>query len=691
LEEVDVSARPSANSAVETRAEGKTDAQGRFRLRQLLPGYYDLSFHRTRFVSKYLEIWQLTVSPAPLSIQLQPSPTIQGRVVEAAGSPVSNAWLTLFRLEPPRRPVSDPEEEEEPPEPARHRAETVSYQYRDAQRTEAGGTFVLDTPEPRAWLLRAEAEGFTPVERELTSPAKDVWLVMGVGPSVEVTVVDEQDRPVPHARVGLFQSGSREAFAVDVTTDEAGSGVLRGVEPGQYGLVAISSSKEAFRLAAASVDVRGEKPQRVRLKFLKGVSLSGQVVNRTGNPIPGVEVWTTPVPKPVLPLDASMGLLVSALPDMNLENEDSWRRLLLRLQQRHTLSAARVRTGPDGRFTVPHLLPVLHRLTFSKQGYVLARPLDAKQGVERLRWLVVPPGQQEQRVLMIDNGRVSGRVVRAGDGEPVLDFKIDSIPITSTDGRFTMSAGAPGPHSLELVAPGVGGLRREYTAQEGEDVDLGDLVVGEGRPVRVRVEDAATLLPLAEVRLELGKDTQHGVPSREELEHRSDPELIEAAVELDEPDPQPEASSLTPIEVGLASRPETEQDGTCLLPDVPARPLILIAERGGYEPTARLLGPGEQEVTFRLRPWATVQGWVRVGGAPIAKGKVYFDSLDGRGLEHLEVRNGWYSGHSLRPGLYRVSAECDGCPEPSPVFTVKTLEVPGPQSTFQVDLQPPSP
>jgi hypothetical protein len=217
----------------------------------------------------------------------------------------------------------------------------------------------------------------------------------------------------------------------------------------------------------------------------------------------------------------------------------------------------------------------------------------------------------------------------------------------------------------------VGGLHVKYETREGEDVDLGDLVVGEGRPVRVQVEDAATALPIPDVSLKLRDEAPRGTPAQ-----------VERA---DEPE-ESGGRSISEVELGLELRPETGRDGRCLLPDVPTRPLVLSAERKGYEAVSAVLGPTEQEITLRMRAWATVQGWVRVNGKPISKGDVTFYTQEGRRQGDLEVRNGWYSGHNLRPGRYIVRADCDACPE-APVFLSQEVDVPGPQGTVSVDFQ----
>jgi protocatechuate 3,4-dioxygenase beta subunit len=660
LEKVSVRAKPSANSMADTRDEVETDAQGRFRLRSLAPGLYDLRFKRARFLTHKLETWPLTDRPDLLTVKLQPAPTIQGRVVDTAGTPLRDVEVRLFTVERARVQEGsfDP------------LAEGLSGLYTRGALTAPDGTFILDTEKPGAWVLQTESAGFTSVEREVTSPAKDVQIVLGTGTSVEVTVVDGQEQPVPHANVMLWND--EEYLTMEVTTDATGRGILQGLKPGQYGLVATPPKGQGFRMAAVSLALHEEKNRQVRLRFDDGLSLSGVVVNRAGAPIPDVDVRARFLPKRKSQESPPRSGGDDVRRGVDLQDIESVRHILYRRlgPEQHAVPH-QVRTGPDGRFTLPHLQPFIHRLSFEKSGYVLAVPLEETEDGIQLQpeWLEAMPGQEELRVQMNYQGRVSGRVVRAVDGEPISSFQIDGHPYTEPDGTFTLTAGEPGPHTLDILVPGVGGLHVQYEAREGEDVDLGDLVVGEGRPVRVRVVDAATGRPLAGVDLELLEEAPGGTPAPVEREG----------------DRAERGISLTQEELGLESTPETGRDGTCLLPDVPTRPLRLTAERNGYEPLSVVLGPGEQEVTLRMRAWATVQGWVRVNGQPIAKGDVNFFTMEGRRVGDLEVRNGWYSGHRFPPGRYLARAECDSCPNPEPVFVIQHLEVPGPQGTLSVD------
>jgi protocatechuate 3,4-dioxygenase beta subunit len=633
LEGALVSAAPHELSLAETDAEAHTDAQGRFRLRSLEPGSYEVSFQLERFLSQELKGYSVTQRPEPLSIQLQPAPVIKGRVVDASGNPLAKATVSLYRIGQRASPSSE-EEVEEPREVNIVDGEVTVYEAET--RTGPDGTFILDTPAPERWRVHVEREGFSPVHRHVTSPARDVWLVMGSGASVEVSVVDERDRPVPGAQLDLRSEAHGSRGRIKASADEAGHAVLQGLEPGAYSIAASPPDGKGFRVASAQLSLRGELTQRVRLRFDAGQSLLGIVVDRAGRPIADVEFRARPGKWPSDEVLASLSLSQE------------------RLERLDYLAPHTTRSGKDGRFVLPHLLPVPYLLQFEKLGYTLAGSAEDVANPERSGMLRAEPGQGELRVVLMDLGRVSGRVVRA-DGEPITSFELDGTPHTSPDGTFITAAGPPGRHMLSVLAPGVGGLQQEYEAREGQDVDVGDLVLGEGRPVHVRVVEASSALPLRHVELEL----------REE----------------------PKGRTLDPVELGYDGEPITDLAGRCELPDVPARPLGLTATHKGYEPAHVVLGPEEREVTLRLRRWATVRGRVLIGGVPMSKGEVHFYTPEGERVEQLQVSGGGFSSQLLRPGRYVARAVCDGCEEPEPAFRHRWVQVPGPGETLVLELE----
>lgn len=616
------------------KAGGRTDENGRFRFASFPPALYELSFDRERYLPQQLEAWPLTANPEPLTLQLQRSPTVEGRVVDASGNPLPEVTVELLKADG----LSSFVTEEGDVIQFGELSKPVFLRESDAV-TGPDGTFVLDAHELDGLRVRAVREGFSPVERAVTAPARDVWLVLGTGASVELTVVDEQDRPVPGAQVDLWSGSDERDPRMAATTDEEGQVALRGLEPGDYTLMAIPPSGQGARLASTELRIRGPASRRVRLRFEAGASLSGLVVDPSGRPIAGVDVKA----RPMDPGDTGSASLELALTRVGNARE----------ARSHTTATS---TGPDGRFTLPHLLSMKHRVSFHKQGHHLLEPKPGEEDGLALGEdsLSATPGPGSLRVVLRYGGRVSGRVVRA-DGEPVTSFRVDGDPRESPDGTFTDVPGKPGKNLLRVFVPGVGGVVREYESREGQDVDLGDLVVGDGRPVLVRVVEDATSLP---------------VPGAQ-------PWLQE----------EPEGRLVHPRELGYQPPTRGAEDSTLLLPDVPARPFTLSVKHHGYEPAKVPLGPDQQEVTVRLRAWATLRGQVRVGGQPLASGRVNFYDAEEGHEGFLRVRNGEFSGSLLPQGRFVASARCDGCEEPRPVFLNQVVDVPAPGQTLTLEFE----
>jgi len=475
--------------------------------------------------------------------------------------------------------------------------------------------------------------------------------------SVRVLVVDEEDRPVAQAQVALWtRPWAPLDFGHLVTrsrTDATGSAVFRELEAGPYLLAATLDSGTRFRRVVRPLELRPEEAASVRLRFEDATTLCGVVVDEAGHPLEDVEVRVSP--------------------SSNWARSESLAAystfLRLGAEPRLTSSA---RTGPDGRFTVPHLLPLPHDVTCHGRGYTqVTASTSSSEGEDlpevvpesfNLGYLRVPPGTGDCRLVLAYRGSVSGRLARA-DGAPITSFIIDGESHHHPQGAFTLHSRMTSRYdfvpALRIHAPGFVGLEKD--AEEwGRDVDLGTLVLEEGRPVRVRVVDARSSLPLGGASLSFRDDLRD--------------------------------QSLGGTELGVPERfhLQTEQDGTCLLPTVPARPLCLTVERKGYRRASAVLGPEEREVTVPLRAGAVLQGHVRVGGEPLPTGlvKVYspgwFDSLD-RVAELLQVHNGWYSGQGLPAGRYILRAAGGGDSGSGPVFLPRSVEVPE-EGTVSLDL-----
>jgi hypothetical protein len=387
--------------------------------------------------------------------------------------------------------------------------------------------------------------------------------------SLRILVVDEEDRPVPQAQVALWtRPWDPLDFGHLVTrseTDATGSAVFRELGAGPYLLVATLDSGTRFRRVVRPLEPRPEESESVRLRFEDGTTLSGVVVDQAEKPLADVEVRVSPSS------------------DWARDESFAEYSALLRLGNEPLLTSS-VHTGPDGRFTVPHLLPLPHDVTCHRWGCTQLTVSDSYPVDENLPevvpepfslgYLRLPAGTSDCRLVLAYQGSVSGRMVRA-DGAPITSFVIDGESHHHPEGAFTLHSRMTSRYdfvpALRIQAPGFVGLTKD--AEEwGRDVDLGMLVLEEGRPVRVRVVDARSSLPIGGARLSF----------RDELR----------------------GQSLDGTELGGVSERfhlRTEQDGTCLLPTVPARSLSLTVEHEGYREATAVLGPEEREVTLCLR------------------------------------------------------------------------------------------
>jgi hypothetical protein len=475
--------------------------------------------------------------------------------------------------------------------------------------------------------------------------------------SVRILVVDEEDRPVAQAQVTLWTRPWEPLdFGHLVTqsrTDATGSVVFRELEAGPYLLAVTQESGTRFRKGVRPLELHPEESRSVRLRFEDGTTLSGVVVDEADNPLTGVEVRVSPSS------------------DWARSESFAAYSSFLRLGGEPRLTSS-VHTGADGRFTVPHLLPLPHDVTCHGPGYTQLTVSSSDSVGEdlpevvpesfSLGYLRVPPGTGDCRLVLAYRGSVSGRLARS-DGAPITSFTIDGESHHHPQGAFTLHSRMTSRYdfvpALRIQAPGFVGLEKD--AEEwGQDVDLGTLVLEEGRPVRVRVVDARSSLPLGGASLSFRDDLRD--------------------------------QSLGGTELGVAERVQlqTERDGTCLLPTVPGRPVSITVEHKDYREATAVLGPEEREVTLPLHARAILQGHVRVGGEPLPTGlvKVYSPGwLDrpGKVVELLEVHNGWYSSQALPPGRYILRAVGGGDWQSGPVFLPRAVEVPE-EGTVSLDL-----
>ena len=369
-----------------------------------------------------------------------PPPVLEGTVKGPDGKPVEKALVIA-------RPVDLP------------LGETPLY-----ARTDAAGRFQIRLTSGGLHHVRVEAAGLAAKKVEKVRAGAPLAVTLAKGATIEGTVRDSHNAPVPKARVvarddsglggpGLFEP---DAGVLVTTTDAKGQFRIEGVGPGLHSLTARARRAGYGRRA----NVR--PGSRVDLLLLPGATIFGRATGPRGEPVAGATVTTG--------RDE-----IGPLGDSPVETTDS-----------------------SGQFELLGLPPGTHWLVVRHKdfapgvvtGVTLEREASAKVDV------TLGPGL-----------RVIGRLV-GGDGRPVkgkvhvqeVDERRAPRSLSDLlraeaglDGRFELPPAPPGSYALAVGAPGHAGQRVEVNvpAQGRAPVDLGDVTLEVGLAIRGRVRDQA--------------------------------------------------------------------------------------------------------------------------------------------------------------------------------------------------------
>jgi hypothetical protein len=386
----------------------------------------------------------------------------------------------------------------------------------------------------------------------------------------------------------------------------------------------------------------------VRLVFREVGDLHGQVVDETGQPLPDVEVRAVP---------SRWGR--DGDNDAGLVPHGS--RLMAQWLGQ---SGSPCRTGPDGRFTLSGLQMSGWLVTALKEGYVL----DTRAMSSSFRWLgplvgvyAIPhPEEGSLRLVLRRGGQVTGRLV-GPDGSPLRDFQLNGYDVESPEGRFLWSLESGAETVLTFNAPELAGAVRRVHGREGEAVDLGDVVLEEGRTLRVRAVDAESGQPLLSAWVEeVAPDTrgEFGSSLRYRPPYDGDYDPVMAEVEAQEELERRRAAG-----------------GAMTLEHVAEEPLVLVVHAEGYRTARVTVGTTEQEVTVPMHTGARLEGRVLAGGQPLKSGRVSLFSPQGERVATGYIRDGKYDASGLEAGRYLVGVFPTVHP-PRPVFQSQQVEVP---------------
>lgn len=184
--------------------------------------------------------WTLDADPAgPLRLE--------GQVLDPDGKGVAGALVAITTV-PPRSVTADDD-----------------------------GSFVIDKLVARTYQLGASTDALVggPVFYKLRDGADPVVIHMAAGAAVDVTVVDDQQRPLPGATVKLLDTSERTA-----QTDVKGRVTLGPVRPGW---VAVQASAPGFANAGGLTTIGAAGAHAtLTIALKKGVAVSGRVVDERG-------------------------------------------------------------------------------------------------------------------------------------------------------------------------------------------------------------------------------------------------------------------------------------------------------------------------------------------------------------------------------------------------------------------------
>ncbi|HEX8700548.1 MAG TPA: carboxypeptidase-like regulatory domain-containing protein [Myxococcaceae bacterium] len=579
----------------------------------------------------------MTSPPETLDLQAQEAVLVRGMVVSEDGKPVAGVSLFLFDSTAQSKPRSLGHTE-----------------------TSEAGTFSLEAPQPGRYRVKLSHTEFLETEEAMAAPAGEVRLVLRAGASVEVEVVDEAGQPVAQAYVELIPTAPEVRSYRGRTgfTDKAGRVTLRGVEPGRQRLVASTPVDQPARTIGREMEFQGSERRQARLQFEEGLWLSGVVVDAVGQPVAGAEVRATPAA-----MVGSREYEDADLAPIAERLESEWF---------SGLDSPRL-TGPEGRFSVPHLRSGTWLVTALKEGYSFDAEATGgkRRSVGPLSGVLVEAGASEVRLVLARVGHVQGRLVRA-DGSPITRFQLNERLQEDEQGVFRWPIFSTGEAVLAFAAPGLAGTVRKVPVRESVDVDLGEVKLAPGRSVRVQVVDARTAEPVVGARVDL-RDPADVEPDRER------------SLLFRMPDEPPEAAPGQAVYVSPRLI-QTEQDGTVTLPNVEARPLLLRVEHADYLDARAPLRSEQSAITIALQGGAWLEGEVRAGERLVESGAVMLKTLQGTTLDYATISDGMYSAGPLEAGRYIVEADSSDDLRPPPVFLPKSVEVPA-SGTVRLDLE----
>ncbi|PTL83864.1 carboxypeptidase-like regulatory domain-containing protein [Vitiosangium sp. GDMCC 1.1324] len=396
--------------------------------------------------------------------------------------------------------------------------------------TNAEGRYRLGVITPGVSHLRVLARGHSELmEKVDLLPGKHVVdLTLSSIPVIEGILVDARGQPVEGENVELrLPEEEDDKLPLDrETTGPDGRFALDAQHPGTYQLEVGNKRTRWQRLMV-------EAPARLTVRTERLPSVTGELVDETGIPVPNVSIrllsddptashdllaysgtdrhgrFSMCAPKPghYRVLAELQKATVTHIASQEVEVGEAGAQVRLRFEAGQPLTVVVVdrrgqpledtsvsvesslrkwsdhsysgeRTGPDGRVTFQRVSGDALEVHVSKADFWrLANPTSAaRPGAVRLN-----PGDSEVRAILVRQAFVSGRFV-GRDGEPITAFTVNGEAQEDEQGGFALPIERTGILSIDLAplpaVPGTAPVHLSVSVQEEVDLALGTLSVG---------------------------------------------------------------------------------------------------------------------------------------------------------------------------------------------------------------------
>jgi protocatechuate 3,4-dioxygenase beta subunit len=276
--------------AASTAFAGTTDAEGRFAVRGLPAGTFDLEAKRSGFAKRIVPAIEIQPDQPAVDvgeITLQPGETVQGRVTDRAGAPVEGVEVQVAEAGGGMMMMVMGDG------PGPKQAEP------DAITDPSGWFTVVDLAPGKKYSFRLGRPGYVgtsvgPLDVPRVEP---IEAVLDPASDVIGTVTNGSGEPIAGAQVSMSRTrtvemGNNVMKAIMMMSDDSdaqGRFVFEDQEPGTISLSAVASGYQEAKLDSVEVP-KGRDLEGIELPLEAGAVVQGRVLAPDGRPAIGASV-----------------------------------------------------------------------------------------------------------------------------------------------------------------------------------------------------------------------------------------------------------------------------------------------------------------------------------------------------------------------------------------------------------------